>query len=990
MAQTLGRGSVWRRWDPHVHAPGTLFNDQFGGDDPWSEYLTGLETADPPIEAIGVTDYYSADTYRSVLEHQQNGRLPGVFLFPNVELRLDIATVSGNWANIHLLVSPEHPDHLKELDRFLARLTFESRNNKFACTPEDLTRLGKALDPNIIDDRAAQRYGASQFKVNLTQLRDELAKNSWAKTDILIAVAGSKSDGTSGVREAGDTALRQEIESFAHIIFASSVAQREFWLGRKADSPEQIKARYGGLKPCLHGSDAHDPKRLANPEGRFSWIKGAAEFDALRQAGIDPEFRAYVGTAPPPGAAPSQVITQVRIQDAPWAKSPTIPLNPGLVTIIGARGSGKTALADLIAAAADALPDPSREDRPSASFVARAGELLDGSSVALDWGSGQTTSRSLTDVGPSFAGERVRYLSQQFVEELCSAEGMTDALLTEVERVIFEAHPVLDRDGAVDFQELLSLRADRFRQARQREQQSLVILSDRIGAELEKNRQVPSIEASIALKTSQIAGYQADRAKLVTPGSEQRVGRLTELTAAAEKVRGYLRHFATQEQALLSLQDEVKDLRDNQAPEGLRARQSTYAAAKLKDDDWKEFLVDFTGDVDAQITAHLARCRDMATSWRGTAPPTLTDPNAAYIGDGADLTKTALAMLTAEIERLQKLVAIDTDTQRKFESLSTKIVQETALLEALKERLEDAKGAEARVRGLLDDRAAAYARVFEALSAEETVLRTLYQPLMDRLAAESGTLKKLTFSVSRVADVALWAKTAEDQLLDLRRQGPFRGRGSFLAAAEALLKTAWESGDPQAVTAAMGTFRDEYQEGLLEHAQVARADAAAYRAWTKRFAQWLYSTDHIEIRYGIEYDEIDIRKLSPGTRGIVLLLLYLALDEADDRPLIIDQPEENLDPKSVHDELVALFIAAKAKRQVIMVTHNANLVVNTDADQIIVAHAGPHARGQLPEITYRSGGLENAAIRKDVCDILEGGEAAFRERARRLRVRLER
>ena len=54
--------------------------------------------------------------------------------------------------------------------------------------------------------------------------------------------------------------------------------------------------------------------------------------------------------------------------------------------------------------------------------------------------------------------------------------------------------------------------------------------------------------------------------------------------------------------------------------------------------------------------------------------------------------------------------------------------------------------------------------------------------------------------------------------------------------------------------------------------------------------------------------EIDIRKLSPGTRGIVLLLLYLALDDADDRPLIIDQPEENLDPQSIFDELVGLFI----------------------------------------------------------------------------------
>nr|WP_267874829.1 AAA family ATPase [Telluria antibiotica] len=138
------------------------------------------------------------------------------------------------------------------------------------------------------------------------------------------------------------------------------------------------------------------------------------------------------------------------------------------------------------------------------------------------------------------------------------------------------------------------------------------------------------------------------------------------------------------------------------------------------------------------------------------------------------------------------------------------------------------------------------------------------------------------------------------------------------------------------------------------------------------------------------YDGTDIRKLSPGTCGIVLLLLYLALDDADDRPLIIDQPEENLDPKSVFDELVSLFLVAKTKRQVIMVTHNANLVINTDADQIIVANANPAEGGQLPSFCYTAGGLEDAEIRKVVCDILEGGEKAYRERARRLRVRLER
>ncbi len=207
----------------------------------------------------------------------------------------------------------------------------------------------------------------------------------------------------------------------------------------------------------------------------------------------------------------------------------------------------------------------------------------------------------------------------------------------------------------------------------------------------------------------------------------------------------------------------------------------------------------------------------------------------------------------------------------------------------------------------------------------------------------------------------------------------------------------------------------------MSHAPYAPAQQVEFRAWLNQFAHWLFGTDHITVRYEISYDGVGIRKLSPGTRGIVLLLLYLALDDSDDRPLIIDQPEENLDPKSVFDELVALFVAAKAKRQVIMVTHNANLVINTDADQIIVAEAGPHTSSGLPPISYSAGGfintdadqiivaeagphtssglppisysaggLEDATIRKAVCDILEGGEAAFRERARRLRVRLER
>jgi predicted ATPase len=72
----------------------------------------------------------------------------------------------------------------------------------------------------------------------------------------------------------------------------------------------------------------------------------------------------------------------------------------------------------------------------------------------------------------------------------------------------------------------------------------------------------------------------------------------------------------------------------------------------------------------------------------------------------------------------------------------------------------------------------------------------------------------------------------------------------------------------------------------------------------------------------LQYEGVDIERLSPGTREIVRLLLYLAIGREDDRPLIIEQPEENLDPKSVFDELVERFREARLQRQIIIVTHN--------------------------------------------------------------------
>jgi hypothetical protein len=990
----FNRGSEWRRWEPHIHAPGTILNNQFAGGDPWGNYLSTLEGLTPRIEAIAVTDYYVTDTYEQVIRQKTAGRLPDIkLIFPNIEVRLDVAARSG-FVNLHLLVSPEDANHLAEVRRILTRLQFHAHGDRFDCNRDDLIRLGKRADPAITDDRGALAHGATQFKVNFDQLRKVYGESDWARQNILIAVVGNETDGTSGVRQAADATLRQEIEKFSHIIFASSQAQREFWLGQRSASVDELRARYNGCKPCLHGSDAHDQISTGRPTNdRFSWIKGALSFDALRQACIDPVGRAFVGAEPPQHALPSQVISRVEITGAPWATTPVIPLNPGLVAIIGPRGSGKTALADVIAAGCDAIawPPSDEDEKINASFLVRARPLVGNARVALTWGGGGSVTRSLDgpDANDPSAFPRGRYLSQQFVEDLCSSKGASEGLLREVERVVFEAHPENSREGAMNFEELLESRTVRFQESRRREEEAIASISDRIADELEKEGLVAAYDQQAVQKRNLIAGYTEDLAKLVVKGTEAQAARHAELSRAAEALNAKVQRFSNQRRIFLTMQDEVKSMRATRAPEMLRELQARHTGSGLTSAQWNEFMLVYKGNVDKALADYIIWA-DREISTINGVPPRPGDLNVAFIGDDEDLGTVKLATIRAEMDRLEQFISADTVVRKQYGAVSTRIANENIALKALEERLTDAQGAAVRRKALQTEREDAYGRVFDAIVSEQNALAALYTPLMQRLTGSSGTLRKLSFSVARGVDADSWGRRGEEELIDCRKSGSFYGRGSLVKLANSELKPVWETGSPTTVQSAMAAFISKYSRDLLAHAPYAPTQKQEFRSWSRKFAQWLFSTDHISVRYEIAYDCVDIRKLSPGTRGIVLLLLYLALDDADDRPLIIDQPEENLDPKSVFDELVTLFIKAKTRRQVIMVTHNANLVINTDADQIIIADAGPHPAQGLPSITYIAGGLDDASIRKAVCDILEGGEDAFRERARRLRVRLER
>lgn len=140
--------------------------------------------------------------------------------------------------------------------------------------------------------------------------------------------------------------------------------------------------------------------------------------------------------------------------------------------------------------------------------------------------------------------------------------------------------------------------------------------------------------------------------------------------------------------------------------------------------------------------------------------------------------------------------------------------------------------------------------------------------------------------------------------------------------------------------------------------------------------------------------------MTPGKQALFSLRLILGESE-DPWPLLLDQPEDDLDSRSIYQTIVEELKSRKRERQIIMVTHDANLVIGADAEAVVVANRHGTDRPNSEERTfdYLTGSLENthrtedadhtlgrAGIREHACDILDGGEAAFHKRKQKYNI----
>lgn len=162
------------------------------------------------------------------------------------------------------------------------------------------------------------------------------------------------------------------------------------------------------------------------------------------------------------------------------------------------------------------------------------------------------------------------------------------------------------------------------------------------------------------------------------------------------------------------------------------------------------------------------------------------------------------------------------------------------------------------------------------------------------------------------------------------------------------------------------------------------------------FMSRFLSENWFGLSLNVEYDGDNLKDMSPGKRSFVVLKLLL--DFSDKRsPILIDQPEDNLDNRAIYTDLVKYIRKKKKERQIILVTHNPNIVVGADSEEVIIANQNgknsPNDNGI--KFQYLCGSLENSkdrindetmpildrcGVREHVCDILEGGKNAFMDR----------
>ena len=1018
------RGSEWRRWDLHVHTPYSALNNQFG--DNFDAYAKELFTkaVEKEVAVIGVTDYFLIDGYKQLKALQQNDmKLDGligkelgdkareILLLPNIELRLSVL-VGVNRVNFHVIFSDAVDEQTIE-ENFLHRIEFTAESSpgrpddKWSLTRANLEALGKRLKqehkPFQEDsDICVGMKNAVIMHEDVTKILD--SQPSRFKDRYLIVLPADE-DLSKLNWNGQDHQTRKIPTQKAHMFFSANAGTREFGLGLKHPTPRHFVDEFQSLKPCIHGSDSHSFKTLFEPDAqRYLWIKADPTFQGLQQLLHMPEDRVYIGEKHPSLDHEKQNATRyfdklhferTEMEDPSkiWFNG-EIFFNHGLVAIIGNKGSGKSALADILGLLGNTSNSKDFSFLCNDRFLQKKEKLGSMFRATLTWYSGSPTEHLLNNEVEQTASELVKYIPQNFLENICSGlKQFSDGqFYNEIMEVIFSHVEEAERLGKETLPELIDyITSEKAERINQITDSLKAVNVEIVGYEEQLTPTYrKTLEAQLDQKREELKAHDDSKPKEVPEPNHDAAQK--EATALIKK------ELATFVEQWETLDEQIDNTKNEMRAAALKIAASDRLLTRIENLERQiaSFHMDSASD-SGVLSLNLSDIVELTINRKPILDVKEKEKEQEKkIKDLLNITiEGSLVYRHNEIKMKTEACRAKLDEpNRHYQEYLHQLAEwqkRHILIEGTASEPQSVKGLESKLSALenlpgkiMELKTRRFGFVKEILETKQELLedyRKLYSPVQEFIVNHpvAQRQKFLEFAANLVVD------GFEHGLLEMihkGRKGSFQGEEGAKRLQELVENSSFNS------NSTLEKFLADVQDHLENDK---RPEGGGVLQVRDQLVQGKTPTDIYNFLYGLTYlkPQFELRwqgkslgQLSQGERGSLLLVFYLLIDKRD-IPLIIDQPEENLDNQSVVKMLVPAIKYAKRRRQVVLVTHNPNLAVVCDADQIIHAH---HDKTDGNRVTYTTGSIEEPAITKLIIDVLEGTKPAFDIRDARYKI----
>ena len=930
------KGSEWRRWDFHIHTPYSLLNNNFNVnleiDNEFDYYVKELfkRALDNNISAIGITDYFFIDGYKkikneyldkeekmlSLFSEEEYEKIKDIYVFPNIELRLQEFVHNENSINIHVIFSDELDiEHIEE--EFIHRLEF-NKNKDLRLTKKNVINLGKELlkdngnnNPSV---NKALKYGIQNISISLDNLLEKLEKEIFSSKYILVF---PPDEDLSDIDWKGQShEIKKRIYSISDCLFASNPNTIDWGLAKsKGYTQTKFIKEFRSIKPSIWGSDAHSYDKMFKPDqNRYCWIKADLSFNGLTQILYEPEDRVKIQCEKPEEKESYRVIDHIIIDDKNFSDEP-IYFNENLNCIIGGKSTGKSILLNNIANSID----EEQVNKKNQNIGYKVNNLK------VYWKDGVCSN--------SENNRKITYIPQTYLNKLAEENNTVNEIDKIIESILLD-----NEHNQIMFNE---------------KENKIHEINNNIKKAI--SDYIITYNNNIRLK-EQLLEKGDSRSILTEINSlESKITDTIEDTELEEKNKEYNNlenNIKIYNDSIIELENDLEYLKNKENIEFDLSFLENIKRQKLKDD-----IVNKLNEL----------VSDINNKWI-----TIKNNIISEYTERKNQTITNINNYTTKKEELKKII----EKNELLKNINNKISEENKKLEISKKLENEIENNKKILENILQNILKLRNEYYDVLS---NYVNSLTIPNYNNLKFQVSIipnyekLKEYILNIFNKKTISKFNKydiyNINDDMLD----------NNF--------------------------FKELFLHIMNDGKEFAelKININKEEALVKIFSNWY------NIKYTVSMDNDVIGQMSPGKKSLVLLKLLIELSNSE-YPILLDQPEDDLDNRSIFNDLVQYIKDRKKKRQIILVTHNANIVLGGDAEQVIIANQeGDNSPNDQYKFEYRTGTIENNRIdfreyqhikylasdskprgilytkniQTHICEILEGGKNAFKIRYNR-------